>query len=75
MKILIQTDGTGENTKISINGEIQELIDFNFSVIGGGKAKAQMVKKIGSRTFPISMFGNDFSKYDEFNPDKNGTKE
>jgi len=75
MKIVIHTDGSSESTKISINGEAQELVDFSFSVKGGGKAKILMVKKVDGKTFPISMWGNDLTFYDDYNPDKNGIKE
>lgn len=70
MEILIITDGTASGSSVSINGEKQELAEFNFSQIGGQKPKMQMVKRVGNKTYPISMFAGDFAKYDEYNAEK-----
>lgn len=71
MRIVIDTDGTADNTQISFNGQKQELVkDFHVSIHGGRKVKVQMIREVSGATLPISLYADDFKKYDEFNPQK-----
>jgi hypothetical protein len=72
MKIIVDTDGTYEGTVISFNGEDllppkSKVIEFHLSIHPKGKMKLQLTKidcdtKKGEF---ISMYGEDFKKYDE----------
>jgi len=73
MRIVIDTDGTSDNTQISFNGQKQELVkDFHLSIHAGKKVKVQMIREIEGAMIPISLYADDFKKYDEFNPIKKG---
>jgi len=68
MRIVIDTDGTYQNTTVEINGSkttSNSIKEFHFSIHEGGRPKLQMVRIIeGLKTF-ISFFGADFAKNDE----------
>lgn len=70
MKIIIDTTGTANTTKISINGEEKNLESFDLSVKAGRNLKLHMVENIGKKLYPISFYGTDFKTYDETNPPK-----
>jgi len=73
MRIVIDTDGTADGTQISFNGQDQTLVkDFHLSVHAGRKVKAQMIREVTGAMMPISLYADDFKKYDEFNPIKKG---
>lgn len=71
MRIVIDTDGTSDNTQIRFNGQQQNLVkDFHLSIHAGKKVKVQMVREVEGAMLPISLYADDFKKYDEFNPQK-----
>lgn len=71
MKILINTDGDGSKTSISINGNIlTKTEEFHISICGQKKVKLQIVRELDGKKEFVSYFGDDFKKYDEFNPPK-----
>lgn len=69
MKIVIETDGTGVNTEIFLNGIKQEKVaEFNISINANKNVKLQMVREIDKAMMPVSYFAGDFKKFDEYNP-------
>ena len=77
MRIIIDTDGNYEGTKVSFNGELclpptEKIEELHLSVHPKGKVKMQLTRyneNLKKRDF-ISMYGGDFAKYDEFNPER-----
>ena len=70
IEIIIKTDGTRENTGISIDGNDYKNIDeFSFSIKSGdvnGKPKLVMVQyEEGRGLFPASFFAGDFEKFNK----------
>lgn len=68
MKIEIETNGKGDETKILINGvEETKLKSFEFSVNvdRSNKAKMTLMKIIDGKYLPLSYFADDFKKFDE----------
>lgn len=76
MRIIVDTDGTTDNTVISLNGEKMEgLKEFHFSMnphkqrdgfVIKGKCKMQVILNREFRSY----FAGDFKKYDEVVPKK-----
>lgn len=70
MEILISTNGNGEDTTISINGELQDnLTFFTITVRKFNKVKCQMEREFEkngkSRKEFVSYYAGDFVKNDE----------
>jgi len=85
MRIIIDTDGYGYNTIISINGKkLMYVKEFNFSVRASKSAKVQLIQELHKDNQPIkdergnviktfnSWYGGDFSKIDECSEWRNG---
>jgi hypothetical protein len=78
MRIVIETDGTYQNTSIELNGgksTAPDIKELHFSIHEGGRPKLQMTRMIdGLRTF-ISFFGADFAKNDEIEKQQENLKQ
>lgn len=71
MRILIETDGCPANSKLTINGEAQEFGEFGITINKKlANVKIQLIRIINGRPFPLSFYGGDFKKYDEWIPNK-----
>ena len=69
MRILINTNGSGDDTTISINDELQDnLTFFTLTVRPFGKVKCQMIRDVvknGEKKEEfVSYYGGDFEKND-----------
>lgn len=71
MRIVIDTDGHYNGTKISFNDEEKKDIRELFLTIRSGKAvKMQVVEDKDGKPFSHTLFCGDFKKYDEWNKPK-----
>lgn len=67
MKIVIETNGFSDKTKIEVNGEnVTNLTDFYLSLKHPGKIKMswKKVNKEANRFEKSSFFGSDIQEYD-----------
>lgn len=68
MRIVIETNGIGDETSIKINDvEETELKFFELSVNveRSNRVKIWMVKKVDGRYIPINFYGEDVQKFDQ----------
>ena len=82
MQLLVETDGTQEGTKITINGQLQGRLvecEFNISTLRGKSGRPALYLVYGDEqgkpTRFTRYFGNDFKKYDEYFPLKEARDE
>ena len=82
MKIVIETNGDARDTAISFNDQkllppVAQIKDFRLSIQADGKLKLRLLAlnpETGKPELPISMYGNDFAKYEELNKFIKGDK-
>ena len=87
MKIIIETNGDARDTSISFNNQtllppLAMIKDFRLSIQADGKLKLRLLAfnpQTKKYEIPLSMYGNDFKKYEELNnltggEQSNGTK-
>lgn len=68
MRIVIETNGLGTESKIEINGVLQEKLKFfevSMNVDYSNKVKLMMTKKIDGKYIPMEFFGEGLRKFDE----------
>lgn len=68
MKIIIETNGRGDDTRIFVNEE--ELVnctffEFNVNTERSNKATVYMMKFIDNKLVPMKFHGEDLRKFDE----------
>lgn len=77
MRIVIDTDGHGDTTRISYNGVEQKNVkEFCLTVRAGRSVKLQVAAEIDGGTRFMSFYGEDFKKNEEYLPriDNGGAK-
>ncbi len=79
MRIEVDTNGNGAETRISINGELQaNLTYFSLTARPFGKVKCQMVREVvkdGKKKEEfVSYYGADFERNDELYGENLGRK-
>ena len=72
MRIVIETKGQGENTKVTINGkEPPKVTEFNVSVRANRPVKVQIGREgVDGKPEVVTYYGGDIEKYDEYRPEK-----
>jgi hypothetical protein len=73
MKIVIETKGTGTETRIWINGVEEtklKFFEFSVNVNYSNKDKLIMVKLVDGRYMPLEYYGEGLRKFDEAEIDK-----
>ena len=70
MRIVIETQGDSNDTKVSINDRQQKLTEFQLSVRSGKKIKIQLCRDNNGKPEFVSYYGDDVKKYDEYQPER-----
>jgi len=68
MKIEIETEGIGTETKIKLNGVLQDMLKFfeiSINTERSNKVKLIMTRKVDGKYIPMEFFGEGIRKFDE----------